>query len=33
MADGVITFDEGMRAATKPADLKVRAQQAGVVPA
>jgi twitching motility protein PilT len=31
-ADGVITFAEGMRHATKPADLRLRAQQLGFIP-
>ena len=30
-ASGIITFEEGMRHATKPADLKLRAQQLGLL--
>jgi twitching motility protein PilT len=31
-ADGVITFAEGLRHATRPADLRLRAQQTGLLP-
>ena len=29
---GAITFAEGLRHATKPADLRLRAQQLGLIP-
>jgi len=31
-SDGFITFVEGLRHATKPADLRLRAQQLGLIP-
>ena len=32
LAAGTITVEEAFRAATKPSDLRVRAQQTGVLP-